>query len=623
MKKNLKLFILLGSLFGVGVSTLAPTHVQSVSATDSIKSAIDTTTPYEDLINDETFKLKYNSNQYGFGKGDKCELLSFIEYAYDSTYSWDYGLYLYIYNPIYDNVDYTSSKNCVTMQLSDSNKNIVSPFKKYNLEYISRSSINNHYVFLKYKLKLDSDTYSLLSSSKRIYDISEFELKSFTNDNATAFNVGKSYSYTGYARGIKDSINTLKCETFETLEIELHGGYKRSGYINSALTQAKDLHYAYFSVPNEYINKYGSLYSVKYTGYKVEYTQPFYVWDTSQTDIVNGTSTAHCFKFYDPKNFGNTAETQFVLAEPYIRSGYWDSNCEHVHNDEYDSDWQISSAFTNTLPTERLFYTNDLDVDIDKNFVYQRIQENLDKFTFIKTDISNELCVDDIQSSTGLAPSPNSSFLTGFFNFFMRGETGLGRDNSDGTGVYWGDLDALVEVKNKESNNKGNSYFINENDVTEFNNYLTESNRNNKSMYLFRFDTSDYWSAPIAEQQSSWVLWENHAQIRGYSSYITAIEDFDIITLTFRAENEFMTIPVVASPINIYPDLSRPPLTSGENHNWLYIILGIVGGCLIIIALSKIYTFVTDAKSKNMSYKMNKLSFKEKKSKLKNKKRKD
>mgnify|MGYP003312612705 CR=1 FL=1 len=616
-------FLLSGlSLFCVGITTINSNKIDSVFATDEALPVIETTLPFDDLKNDDTFYGKYCSNQYGYGKGSTCEMLTILEYAYDTQYKWDYGLYVYIYNPITDDVDYTSLKNRIVIETSDKDENVTLPYQYYNMTYISKSDVNGHYVFLKYRVDVDENFYNSLSSEKRIYSISKFDLLISGNNNATSFTVGHSYIFSGFAKGIKENFNTLTCQKMDVLELQLNGGTKRSGAINSSGTLQTDLHYAYFSIPNSLEREYGNLYSAKYTGYKYEMTQPFYVWDLSKSDFSPNADTCHTFKFYDPKHFDNLADTQQVLLEPYVLAGYMDSNGNTISNDEYNFQYEISSAFTNTLPTERLFYTNNSELTIPKSTLENRVRNNWSKYNYIKTDISNVLSVDDYQLSTGSAPTPNSSFLTRFFNFFMDGDTGCGEVLDDG--VYWENLSALTKITSKENDNDGNTYFIDKDDVEEFNTAYKNAQDEDKSLYLLRFDTSEYWSAKIAEQRTSFWLWSNDAQIRGYSCYFSFIDEFTILTLTFKSKDTLIEIPVCASPISIFPNLTAPPTTPPEkDYTWLYIILGIVGGCFIISFGSKIYTFVTDAKSKKMSYKMNKLSFKEKKSILKKKKRKD
>ncbi|MCQ2801405.1 MAG: hypothetical protein MJ222_01955 [Bacilli bacterium] len=609
MKRTKKFLIFSSLILGSSLSCINNPIITAFASGEELVPSIDLTSPIDDLLYDDTFRESYLNGVYNFGTHEKCVVLNFFEYGFKRQYSTDYGLYVYVYNPFQSVAINEYGKNKIEIGFShDDSEDAIEdiPYNKYDLTFVSKTITDeDRNKFYKFKVNVDEDFYShLIDKEKRIYSVSGVEVQMENKTTATDLFVGSKFVYTGFGANCDgNSESTLNCNKvgLDTIELVLHGGYKRSGYINEALTQAKDLHYVYFEVPNKYERKYGSLYSIKFEGYRYDFTQPFYVWDTSKTDFGRYSQMQDWFYFFDPKTFDNTAQSMetSLLEEPYKLAYGGRSNRPNI---EHGSD------YLNTLPKERLFKTNDLYKEISANEVEERYFDNQNKIKKKIINISNELSIDDFQKQTGTSPTPSSTFLGSFLNFFYGKQTGVNRVQEDG--VYWDDLECLVKIVKKESDSDGNTYFINKKDVSDFNNTFKHSQNNDSSLYLFRFDTSDYWAAPISEIYADHWLWHDDSQYRGYSAYMSAIIDFDIISLTFKGTRGMVVIPVCSSPINIFADITNPPMPKDDGlPRWVIILLSCVGVGVVCYVGYNIYNKVIENKQNKLDYNLKKVEW--------------
>lgn len=118
---------------------------------------------------------------------------------------------------------------------------------------------------------------------------------------------------------------------------------------------------------------------------------------------------------------------------------------------------------------------------------------------------------------------------------------------------------------------------INENDVNKFKTYYANETAKNKSVILFRFAQTDYYSA------SGFVM-QNGSRISNddmFLAYETVFLNFDIIELTFNKDGVYTTFAVVSNPIDIARDVTAPL----KGFDWLTFILVVILLILLFILL--------------------------------------
>lgn len=71
--------------------------------------------------------------------------------------------------------------------------------------------------------------------------------------------------------------------------------------------------------------------------------------------------------------------------------------------------------------------------------------------------------------------------------------------------------------------------------------------------------------------------------------------DFEVIELKFKKEDDITIIPIVMSPIDIFPSADPPVVTTNDSKgckNLMQVIFGVVGVLLLLIILKPIYSAV-------------------------------
>ncbi len=128
---------------------------------------------------------------------------------------------------------------------------------------------------------------------------------------------------------------------------------------------------------------------------------------------------------------------------------------------------------------------------------------------------------------------------------------------------------------------------VGSNDVTALKDFYNTSKNDDKVVVLFRFATSDYYSAPIdIIELGKGFLWsDKHTSDQAYRAWESVFFDFDIIQLTFQKHGAYTVIPVVANPIDIVNDITPPVVLPDTIPWWAWLIIAIVV-LIILIVLS-------------------------------------
>ena len=133
--------------------------------------------------------------------------------------------------------------------------------------------------------------------------------------------------------------------------------------------------------------------------------------------------------------------------------------------------------------------------------------------------------------------------------------------------------------------------YIAKNDYKEFKEFYN-ANKNFSTVYLFRYQVSDYIAQEATLFKRSTFLgaktWDE-VDTNAYFFQQTVNLDFDIIDVTFSNGSVDTVIPVVSNPIDVIPDATPPVYTqSDKKPNWLLIIVAIVLLIVVIIFLPQI-----------------------------------
>lgn len=662
----IRYFTLLSCLFAssfVGTSK----NVLAVSAAEE-KEKILTTNPFEDLIEDEQFKTDYLNGVYKYKEGD-VEFLNFAEYKYQNQYTESFGLYVYFYNP--DNgrkIDLMSDDNKIELSIDDSH------YYKYKLIPISRSTDDIQDLFYKFRVETDQAFHDSLDSSNRTYYLSSFELKikgeSEIHDISIGEDEGMTLSFTGYAKGCNgNDESTLEChkEGLETIHLKTYGGTKRSGFVNEDLTKCIDLNYVYFEIPNRYIDNYGDPYAVSFEFYDC-YTDKgiynirnhdYYIpdkWYQCSDDyykepvIKRDTWWGGEITFVDPYRYqnGNTMDWDHILealfrmplnyyADTIKNNDFYNHTPSFVGYKYMDEYVDVSDYFTPTKLGERLFRENEANSEIKSSEIKEKIEKyGIDYFCSsknIKYSGVIEKTIDDIEDPATPSVHQNLSAWSGLINGIMAGDSNpYGRTQV--SGETWDSVPSFEMITQPDDNN-GDVWEINKEDVENFNRIYESTTDNDTSLFILRFNESEYWTAPIYFERENGIFSTLITPIEftniGYTSFMHIIDKFDIISLTFKMNDKYKVIPVVSDPIKIVPGATPPvddrPVESGWWDEFtksmdklnIKLIIGIIAGVVLVFLLIKLIIKISQLSSQRKANKANEITIKEAKKRRKDK----
>ena len=138
---------------------------------------------------------------------------------------------------------------------------------------------------------------------------------------------------------------------------------------------------------------------------------------------------------------------------------------------------------------------------------------------------------------------------------------------------------------------------INANDVQALRDYFKDATTvsgkddEKKQVVLFRFATTDYYSAAVDIMELRNILPDKHTSGQAYRAWESVFFDFDIIQLTFNRDGVYTVIPVVSSPMDIVNAIT-PPVQMPSEWEWWQILLAIVLIVLLIIILFPILPYI-------------------------------
>lgn len=484
-------------------------------------------------------------------ENDRMELLSFTEFGYKVNGDFsEYGLYLYLWNPSGVKLE---DSDLNSIQLSYGlNAGGKSGYRKYGLEILSWSTGSGYeYVFYKVKIKDSRYIAQSLNKAMRTYEFSGVEILRKGNAHATDYKLGGAFTFTGYHEGCNTSgFSTLWVDAvkFDTVELELHPvTYYSEKTVNNSKRQVYDEVFGvYFSVPKAVVKKYGDLtdenlkglHSVK-GSYREATTNGILTDsdtltallrnpDINKEDIYfrclnnvagDGTRiyfrvTDNCTQYIPKSDFIAGTVPQFLFSNVYRKGG----SINGVSASEF-AKWYTDSG-KNALTRSALKY-----------------------YTVTKDDIG------EVAQSVG--------FWKAIGNWFV---------NKGSTETV--SFDALQRISTLEAGSLNASAVSEKFKVTEADAEALKSfalNAGDDYTYLMHFAVRECESDRITDagtlDRDAWFDYFDEIKSIGNSYYFekTVFEDFDILELTFRdEENKMSVVPVSASPIDVTGGIPSP-----------------------------------------------------------------
>lgn len=521
---------------------------------------------------------------------DSPTVIRFLEYGFaaDQAYKKDFALYLYVYNPLGYDLWRDSMSNTITMATDYSGK--TPRYEDIPLQILS----DTNSPVLKFRIG-NSDSwyeklYQIALDSGRKYSFSKFTLK-IKGEGAKAFPIASTYSYSGYSKGFgpgaeKESTLTCSCDGITTIQLTLHP----TVYRHKNGSDTSDLIYAvYFSISDDYLTRYGDLYSVDATAVKAV-CEPIVVVNNYATySLLNN------YVGYEAKDVQDTSTEPYALFglynRKYVSGGHgmmvkigeeyyygFRSTASKISGVKYTAD--------ETMQMSWLFRTEDLKNDViyaEELQAYAEKHSDLNLYQSMEK-VNFNLTADKLISSEGAGRNPISKFFLQMFGLDVN-DVSFSEVSEP---IKYSDI---VSLKDEEI---ANNYGINVNDVGEFRRYVSR-NSLGRSTYVLHFAKELYTGG-----EAKFFNFPENSEgylIKDMVSYL----DFNVIDLGFLDKSNNLTIiPTVSQPVNVIPPIEDPSNVAPPNipslgdmlQDFMRIIIGILCLILVIFIVFKIISLL-------------------------------
>lgn len=644
----------------------------------------DNTSIFDDLYGSKDDNgNEFDLSNYPIDKDGELQFFSFVEYGYSyyANYEKNYALYLYLYNPQQLNFQTYLDSNVVRMGVSYATKDdniVISEYEDFNIVCVSRTT--GDYANLFYKFKVLDPNKKILSMAQayekengcRRYDIAGVYLKTDKSDVTLDKNIGRTYKCSGYmATYGKDASNpsTFVCnvEKLETLDLKVYQTSYLTGVSSAGAYHHNNVSSVYFAIPQRVLDKYGSLWEIYAQWYECK-TAPIFV--TSNSNLYNGMKDLTHYSLSENKNkprFDDSVPYYFYygmdsnegLGQVHSRTTYdWAYNL-YSYEEDYPSSSTHVTVSNSALNLPYVFYSPSYTVngafnvinkqtvagDVTSSQIRDYIQ-NYKSSNYVDWHTSRNLAselfvntVDSARADKGIKVGLNKVRTNLGDTFDLKSwnsEYGSWWDKLTQYGWSYPKNEVLdeqhtnvkpfEEVINTTLNSVtlSSDLLINENDVDSFKTFCNSSYANDEVPYLFRFAVSDYYSRPLGYGDSQNKVYKTEKESDTYLAQETVFFDFNIITMTFKGKEDYYTLAVMHTPVDVIAGVEPPPveLTPGEHlvNNFLTAIqkfwdwfknsdflkaLKIIGmiivGIIVALILIKIIAFIVKCVSKRKS----------------------
>ena len=608
------------------------------AATESSENNFDHTSVNADLADMDLTEFVYDT-------AGSIQFVTFVEYCYSANALnfGNYALYIYIYNPARIPISERQDANSVEMAVSYDEEGNPNDYANIPLKLCGIST--GELAGLLYKFRVMDDG-TLLRNARtqeadngyRRYDIAGVQLWETGKDNAVDYGVGGTYKFTGYAKGYGtdgNAASNLLCtvEELETVELDVKHTFYRTQTSSKGAHYQNQLDTVYFAVPKRFFDTYGTLQRIKAEWYEyktkdivVTSNQDFYdkaySWLGKQTGEIGeynlidynediGISLGQNAGDYGGGlqgaqwgwNLGTgylhvPAQTLYYLFkvddieayDPYadiVSIGGVESNALYEYIKDYDKSYNGGTLSIKDGTISADLFADDIDDYRKLDTEFGKIQQGYSYYDF-DADV-------DLQTLSSWKET-DPSFWDNWVNWGLWDTIfgGIPEEESKTVSPIY-----IVQESDLDGNDNevADRLLINANDVQALRDYFKDATTvsgkddEKKQVVLFRFATTDYYSAAVDIMELRTILPDKHTSGQAYRAWESVFFDFDIIQLTFNRDGVYTVIPVVSSPMDIVNAIT-PPVQMPSEWEWWQILLAIVLIVLLIIILFPILPYI-------------------------------
>lgn len=627
-------------VFGVVVSA-APDIAYAAGS----ELSYDKTNVMDDLTSSTVNGQPFDVKDYPYDEDSQAQIVNFVEYCYSykGNMQGNYGLYVYVYNPQGLNISTNSKGNKIQMAVSYDSEGNPNDYAKFDLLFLSKSEDSNYKnLFYKFKVadrEINGTTFKdRVNSNERRYDVSGIELVTYGANNATECPVNGTYKFTGYAAGYGPDAGTKSTlessvEYLETITLDVKHTFYRTQTSNKGAGYQNQLDTVYFAVPQRFFDTYGKLQRIKAEWYEYK-TKDIVV--TSNQDFYDKAYPWIGRQTGDFDQFGMTEhneEIHYALGQNAGDGGGGMMIAKWG--------WNLGSGYLH-VPAPALYYLFKVDdieeydpyADIvsiggvESNALYEYIKnynKTFDNGTLPIKDgtISADLFADDIDDYRKM-DTEFGKIQQGYSYYDFDADVDLQKltswqetdpsfwDNWVNWGLWDTIFGSIPEEESKtvspiyivqESDLDGNDnevadrLLINANDVQALRDYFKDATTvsgkddEKKQVVLFRFATTDYYSAAVDIMELRTIIPDKHISGQAYRAWESVFFDFDIIQLTFNRDGVYTVIPVVSSPMDIVNAIT-PPVQMPDEIPWWQILLAVLLIIVLLIILLPVLPYI-------------------------------
>ena len=462
-----------------------------------------------------------------------------------------------------------------------------------------------------------------VNSNARRYDISEIELITVGDKNATAYGVGGTYTFTGYAKGYganQNAESTLACECkdLETITLDLAGvtdGVDKRTYWRSN-SSSKGAHYqnqinsVFFAIDTNVLEKYS------YTLQRIK--AEWHEYKTVPALVVGSEKIKNDILKYAGLDIGESYDSSRGYSVYNFESELFVSILGSMYHHYYKYCWNVEqssgsgttanfySDFLGAL--SMVFASGDIPV-ADYTLSAETLQsycEQYDKsfekghLQFNEHDFSADLFTDSVDSGRKRGYNLREFDITNpddlwqinsydsthnWWQKFLDYGFGSIKTNDD-----YSDLLPIQMLKSEDFavSNVSDHLKVNPDDVGRLKDYYNASvkdgNNDGKpdnAVFIFRYAQTDYWAIDATVKELSTGN-TNAAELRQGTQFF----DFDILTMTFNKDGDLTTLGCVSSPVDHWTGYT--PSIEPTTPDWWKLVklaLGLIVVILLIVLL--------------------------------------
>lgn len=584
---------------------------------------MDSTNVMDDLESATVDGEPFDFRDYAFDESAETNVFTFAEYCYSfyGNMQGNYGLYVYVHNPRGLSFDLQSMRNTIQLRAGSQEHSM-----KYTLLYLNSCERENYEgLFLKFKVMFTAeqkaDIFDSLNSAERVYEVTEIELVSADTGETQAYPVSTKYYFSGYAAGYgsdpeADYTLSMRSEQADTLSLTPHPTAYRPEGTNGKNDYTQDsLHSIYFAVPNDFIDLYGEMSAV-HARWLDAVLKPILV--TGNQDAYNAIRKYLGVDLYSVD--GNSHGGQ-IEAMGYLYLGALTQ--KSFEDGGYGQYWYgYSYNFPDAPPSSMFSHEYFGDVVNPLYYIFNAGDgvDSADNYTVSSEELLNELKKSKDVYGGELVNDRYSraifeSVAEAFTEVNIERETEYALTSETISQTWWEKLwgnshvessetfDGIKAIYAVDSENdlKGTDYtiserlYISEGDVQDLKDFCNAPENEDCTVYLFRYQTSDYISQEATCLEWSGRSWVNQ-DTNAYFFQETVNLDFDIIDVTFSNGMKETVVPVVMTPIDVVSAATPPVHTeSDQDQNWLKWLFMALGIIVLLVILMPILPYIAKA----------------------------